>query len=127
MLQLSRRRGRSDAAKTLEQSQHRSNRKSTATYSIPSLHQCSTTTAKIRYGGLQQNLYPRRREARLTDMAAIRRLNLRVSQRLFFSGVFCRILDFLTSLFDLLPGFFYRLIDLLAGALHGALFFLAAE
>src|SRR4030042_4343162 len=34
MLELSRRRGRSDAAKTLEQSQHRSTRKSTATYYI---------------------------------------------------------------------------------------------
>jgi hypothetical protein len=57
MLQVSRRRGRSDTAKTLEQSQHCSNRKSTATYAIPFLHQCSTTTmpAKIRYGGPQQN------------------------------------------------------------------------
>jgi hypothetical protein len=55
------------------------------------------------------------------------RLNLRASQRLFFIGVFYRVLDFLTSLFDLLPGFFYRLIDLFAGTLHGALFFLAAE
>jgi hypothetical protein len=57
MLQLSRRRGRSDAAKTLEQSQHRSNRKSTATYSIPFLRQGSTTTmpVKIRYGGPQKN------------------------------------------------------------------------
>jgi hypothetical protein len=55
------------------------------------------------------------------------RLNLRASRRLFFIGVFYRVLDFLTSLFDLLPGFFYRLIDLLAGAFHGALFFLAAE
>jgi hypothetical protein len=45
---------------------------------------------------------------------------------LFFIGVFCRILDFITSLFHLLPGFFYRLIDLLAGALPGALFFLVA-
>jgi hypothetical protein len=129
MLQLSRRRGRSDAAKRLEQSQPRFNRKNTATYSIPFLHQWSTTTmpTKIRYGGLQQNPYPRRREAGLADMAAIGRSNLSASQRLFFIGVFCRILDFLTSLFDLLPGFFYRLIDLLAGALHGALFFLTGE
>jgi len=57
MLQLSRRRERLDAAKTPEQSEHHSNRKSTVTYSIPFLHQCSTTTlpAKIRYGGPQQN------------------------------------------------------------------------
>jgi len=55
------------------------------------------------------------------------RLNLRALQRLFFIGVFCRVLDFLAGLFDLLPGFFYRLIDLLAGALRGALFLLAAE
>jgi hypothetical protein len=48
-----------------------------------------------------------------------------LSPKLFF-GVFCRILDFLTSLFDLLPGFFHRLIDLLAGALRRAFFFLAA-
>jgi len=60
-------------------------------------------------------------------MAAIGRLNLCASRRLFFIGVFCRVLDFLTSLFDLLPGFFYRLIDLLAGALRGALFFLASK
>jgi len=83
--------------------------------------------AKIRYGGPQQNSSPRRREAGLADMAAIGRLNLRASQRLFFIGVFCRILDFLTSLFDLLPGFFSRLIDLLASSLRGALFLLAAE
>jgi len=57
MFQLSRRRERSDAAKTLEQSQHRSSRKSIATYSILFLPQWSTTTlpAKIRYGGPQQN------------------------------------------------------------------------
>jgi hypothetical protein len=59
----------------------------------------------------------------LADLAAIGRLNLCASRRLFFIGVFCRILDFLTSLFDLLPGFFYRLIDLPSGALRGALFF----
>jgi len=33
------------------------------------------------------------------------RLNLRVSRNLFFVGAFCRILDFLTSLFDLLSLF----------------------
>ena len=59
--------------------------------------------------------------------ATIGRLKLRASRRLFFIGVFYYIFDFLTSLFDLLPGFFYRLIDLLAGALRGALIFLAGE
>ena len=49
---------------------------------------------------------------------AIGSSNLRASPGLLFCGVFCRVLDFLTSLFDLLPGFFCRLIDFLAGALH---------
>jgi len=51
------RRGRSDATKTLEERQHHSNRKDTAKYSIPFLHQCSTATmpVKIRYGGPNQN------------------------------------------------------------------------
>ena len=60
-----------------------------------------------------------------TIPGSIGRLNLYASPKLFFV-VFCRILDFLTSLFDLLPGFFHRLIDLLAGALRRAFFFLAA-
>ena len=59
--------------------------------------------------------------------AAIGRLKLRASRRLFFIGVFYRIFDFLTSLLHLLPGLFYRLIDLLAGALRGTLIFLAGE
>ena len=54
------------------------------------------------------------------------RLNLGASPKLFFIGVFYRILDFITSLFDLLPGFFHRFIDLLAGALNRALLILAA-
>ena len=60
-------------------------------------------------------------------MVAIGNLNLGASPKLFFIGGFCGVLDFITSLFDLLPGFFHRLIDLLAGAFHGALFFLAED
>jgi hypothetical protein len=59
-------------------------------------------------------------------MVAIGRLNLGASPKLFFIGGFCGVLDFITSLFDLLPGFFHRFIDLLAGALHRALLILAA-
>jgi hypothetical protein len=60
-------------------------------------------------------------------MAAIGRLNLCASRRLFFIGVFCRVLDFLTSLFDLLPGFFYALSICLPARSAGPSFFLAAE
>jgi len=51
-------------------------------------------------------------------MAAIGSFNLRASPALLFLGVFCRVLDFLTSLFDLLPGSFYLRIEFLAGALR---------
>ena len=41
-----------------------------------------------------------------------------------FAGTFLfyGVLYFLTCIFDLLSGFFYRFIDLLAGFLDGALF-----
>jgi hypothetical protein len=83
--------------------------------------------AKIRYGRATAKLLAAQARSGSADRAAIGWLYLRASRRLFFIGVFCRVLDFLTSLFDLLPGLFYPLIDSLAGALRGTFFFLAAE
>jgi hypothetical protein len=45
---------------------------------------------------------------------------------ILFFGVFCRILDFVTRLIDLLPGFFYCLIDFLSGVFRRAFLFLSA-
>jgi hypothetical protein len=54
----------------------------------------------------------------LKKIGKIPEFHLRALPRLLFYGV----MYFLTGLFDLLSGFFYRLIDILAGFLELTLF-----